>query len=157
MEFEIRVFEGETVAGVCRRTSFAHDLTSEIWREFRSREHEIPDRVGSETYSIKVYGPDHSFSRFDPAAEFEKWAAAPVGWAAGSFDGMRIPPGEYAVFIHRGPASDAARTFGYIFGEWLPASEFEIDLRPHFEILPAGYDPFDPAAEEEIWVPVKRK
>ena len=68
-----------------------------------------------------------------------------------------IPAGKYAEFIHVGPATAAPRTFGYIFGEWLPASGFELDLRPHFEILPEGYDPFDENATERVLIPIRSR
>lgn len=157
MSPEIREFPGKLLAGVRRRTSFVNDCTSELWREFRSREGEIEGRVGDESYSVKVYDSAYSFSEFDPAAEFDKWAAAEVTLRSDSPDTMEIPAGKYAVFVHRGPAAEAPRTFGFIFGEWLPGSEYKLDLRPHFEVLPKGYSPFDPNAEEEIWIPIRDK
>jgi AraC family transcriptional regulator len=63
--------------------------------------------------------------------------------------------GKYAVFNHQGPASEASKTMRYIFGEWIPNSEYTLDDREHFEVLPEGYNPMDPQATEEIWVPVK--
>ena len=154
---EIREFAGKLLAGVRRRTSFTNDRTSEIWREFRMGESAIEGRIGNDSYSVKVYDAGYSFANFDPAAEFEKWAAAEVRGPVEQFEMLEIPAGTYAVFIHKGSAADAPRTFGYIFGGWLPNSRFELEHRPHFEVLPAGYDPFDPDAEEEIWIPVKEK
>jgi AraC family transcriptional regulator len=66
-----------------------------------------------------------------------------------------LPGGQYAVFIHNGPASAAPKTMQHIFGTWLPASEYELDSREHFEILPEGYDPFDKHAQEEVWIPIR--
>jgi AraC family transcriptional regulator len=156
-EPEIRVCAGKLLTGVRRRMSFVKDGTSEIWREFRRREGHIERRIGSESYSVKVYYAGYSFANFDPAAEFDKWAAAEVSGDCEGFDTLEIPAGKYAVFIHKGTAADAPRTFGYIFGEWLPGSGYELADRPHFEVLPAGYDPFDTQAKEEIWVPIEEK
>jgi AraC family transcriptional regulator len=61
----------------------------------------------------------------------------------------------YAVFTHRGPASTFARTAGYIYGVWLPASDYMLDARPHLAVMGPDYDPQDPEAEEEVWVPVR--
>lgn len=138
--------------------SFVNDRTSELWRGFRAVRPTILGRIGGESYSVKVYDASYSFSQFDPAAEFEKWAAVEVGDGVDVPDELEvsvIPAGKYAEFIHVGPAATAPRTFGYIFGEWLPASGFELDLRPHFEILPEGYDPFDESATERVLVPVR--
>ena len=154
MSPEIREFPGKLLAGVRRRTSLVNDRTSELWREFRSREDQIAGRVSGETYSLKVYDPSYSFANFDPAAEFEKWAAAEVSSPSDKFESLEIPAGKYAIFVHKGTAGDAPKTFGYIFGQWLPKSGFDLDLRPHFEVLPSGYDPFDPNSEEEIWIPI---
>jgi AraC family transcriptional regulator len=154
---EIRDFAGKLLTGVRRRMSFVNDRTSEIWREFRAREKEISGRGGNESYSVKVYDSGYSFANFDPAAEFDTWAAAEVSEPTGEFQTLRIPAGTYAVFAHKGSAAEAPRTFGYIFGEWLRHSGFELDDRPHFEVLPAGYDPFSPEAEEEIWIPIQEK
>ena len=154
---EIRECAGKLLAGVSRRVSFVDDRTSEIWRDFRAREDAIDGRVGREAYSVKVYDSGYSFASFDSGAEFEKWAAAEVSGPCEGFEMLAIPAGQYAVFVHKGTAAEAPGTFGNIFGEWLPRSEYELDRRPHFEILPAGYDPFDPDAEEEIWIPVREK
>lgn len=154
---EIRDFAGKLLVGVRRRTSFANDRTSEIWREFRMSEKNIRERVGRESYSVKVYDAGYSFERFDPSAEFDKWAAAEVKTPNNAGETLEIPAGKYAVFIHKGPATEAQRTFSYIFREWVPNSEFELDQRPHFEVLPEGYDPFDPEAQEEVWIPIKEK
>jgi AraC family transcriptional regulator len=62
--------------------------------------------------------------------------------------------GLYAVFAHRG--SDPA-IFDHIYGEWLTASDFELDDRPHFEVLDVQYRHSDPDAAEEIWIPVRVK
>jgi AraC family transcriptional regulator len=155
---DIREFGGKQLLGLCRRMSIADDQTSELWRAFRQKEPQISDGVGTESYSVRIYGAEYSFSEFDPNAAFDKWAAAEAsGPKNGGIEKLEIRPGLYAVFIHNGPASGAAATFGYIFTSWLPTSKFDLDLRPHFEILPGGYDPFDLNAKEEIWVPVRRR
>ncbi|MFN9597179.1 MAG: GyrI-like domain-containing protein, partial [Bacteroidota bacterium] len=51
----------------------------------------------------------------------------------------------------------AFKTFHHIFNEWIPNSEFNIDQRPHFEIMPEGYKADDPNAMEEVWIPIIKK
>ena len=136
--------------------SFVNDRTSELWRGFRRPT--IAGRIGGESYSVKVYEASYSFTHFDPSAEFDKWAAVAVDDRAEVSEALEeliIPTGRYAEFIHVGPAALAPKTFGYIFGEWLPASRFELDLRPHFEILPEGYDPFSEEAAERVLIPIR--
>jgi AraC family transcriptional regulator len=43
-----------------------------------------------------------------------------------------------------------------MFREWLPASGYELDDRPHFEILGERYKNNDPDSEEELWFPVRK-
>jgi AraC family transcriptional regulator len=139
------------------RMSFVNDRTSELWRGFRQAASTIEGRIGRESYSVKVYDDSYSFASFDPSAEFDKWAGVAVSDDADVPDGLGtlvIPAGKYAEFVHRGPASAASKTFGYILGEWLPSSRFELDLRPHFEILPEGYDPFAEEATELVLIPI---
>jgi AraC family transcriptional regulator len=155
---EIIDFPETRLIGSRMRMSFVNDRTSELWRGFRTVRPAIAGRIGGESYSVKVYDASYSFSSFDPAAEFDKWAAVAVSGDADLPEGLEsltIPASKYGEFIHVGPASAAPKTFGYIFGEWLPASEFELDLRPHFEILPEGYDPFDEDAEEKVLIPIR--
>ncbi|MDI1242657.1 MAG: GyrI-like domain-containing protein [bacterium] len=153
-------FRETRLIGSRLRMSFVADRTSKLWRGFRTIRPTIAGEIGGESYSVKVYDSSYSFSSFDPSAEFDKWAAVAVESEAGVPDGLEsliIPSGKYAEFTHVGPASEAPRTFGYIFGEWLPASEFELDLRPHFEILPEGYDPFAEDSSERALLPIRSR
>ena len=70
---------------------------------------------------------------------------------------VTVPSGLYAVFTHKGDASTAAKTFEYIFTNWLPNSDYLLDNRPHFEILGEKYKNNDPTSEEEIWIPIQLK
>ena len=95
---------------------------------------------------------------FRPDAAFEKWAAVEVADQAEIPFGMEpyaLSGGKYAVFIHKGPASAAPKTWEYIFGTWLPESEYALDNREHFEILAEDYRPNDPDAVEEVRIPIK--
>ena len=67
-----------------------------------------------------------------------------------------LNPGSYAVFDYKGLNTDT-QIFIYIFKEWLPNSDYELDERPHFEILGNKYKNGNPESEEEIWIPIKQK
>ncbi|MBE7174893.1 MAG: GyrI-like domain-containing protein [Mucilaginibacter polytrichastri] len=139
------------------RMSMADNRTAALWQGFMPRRAEISGRVNDLLISMQVYDAGHDPSRFDPQAGFDRWAAVEVGEGAPVPEGMLpfiIPAGLYAVFLHRGTSQEAPRTFGYIFGEWLPASGYAIAQRPHFEVLGAKYRNNGPASEEEIWIPV---
>lgn len=136
--------------------SFAGNRTFDLWHRFMLRRKEIQNNIGIELYSIEIYPPSF-FYPFDPAAEFEKWAAVEVEnfkAVPEEMDMMISPTGLYAVFIHKGPASRGAETYGFIFNSWLPGSEYLLDGRPHFAVMGEKYKKDDPASEEELWIPV---
>jgi len=151
--------ESKQLIGASKRMSLAADATPALWAGFMPRRNEIQNRIGSDLIGLRTFevvGAD----MFAPQVEFEKFALAEVTPGTPVPAGMlsfTLPAGEYAVFIHHGPASAAPQTFGYIYGQWLPQSDFELDPRPQFEILPEGYNPMDPNAHEEIWIPIKAK
>jgi AraC family transcriptional regulator len=67
---------------------------------------------------------------------------------------FRLEGGLYAVFDFKGSGNDKS-IFQYIFGTWLPGSDYNLDNRPHFEVLGEKYKNNDPGSEEEIWIPIK--
>ncbi|MGD0583308.1 MAG: GyrI-like domain-containing protein [Bacteroidales bacterium] len=147
---------------ICKRMTMSHSdyRPFELWHSFMPARKEIRNTVSDDLYSIALYGGSFDFKTFSPDMEFDKLA----GMEVNDFDsvpaGMEpfiLPGGLYAVFIHKGTAADAPETFGYIFGTWLPASEYIVDLRPHFEILGEKYKRDDSSSEEEVWIPVKPK
>lgn len=138
--------------------SLAADITSELWRNFMPRRKEIMNSIGPDLYSLQVYDSAY-FAAFNPESNFEKWAAVEVSDFNQVPEGMEaliLPGGLYAVFLHRGASTDTS-TYQYIFTNWLPNSNYELDNRPHFEFLGAKYKNNDPDSEEEIWVPVRVK
>ncbi len=159
MKHRIENIQARKFIGCQATMSLTRNTTAELWRSFMQRRKEILNPVGTDLYSMQVYAPRY-FERFNPEAEFIKWALTEVtGFEhlpAGMVT-MSISGGLYAVFEHKGPASKGAESFGYIFGTWLPGSRYEIDDRPHFEILGEKYKNEDPGSEEEIWIPVKIK
>ncbi len=157
---EIRVFKEKKLVGRQLTMSFGNNRTFELWRSFMPERKNIKNIAGTDLYSVQVYNDNFDFSKFNPEEEFEKWATIEVNDFSDLPEGMRtlvIPEGLYAVFLHKGPASEGPKTFAYIFGTWLPSSEYVIDSRPHFEILGVRYKNDDPSSEEEICIPVRKK
>jgi AraC family transcriptional regulator len=156
----IRILSEKKLAGVRMEMSFSQDKTIQLWQKFMPRRKEIANNLSSELFSMQVYPESFDFQNFDPELKFEKWAAAEVTDFKSIPAGMEpfiLVGGLYAVFIHKGAASEGPKTFSYIFRTWLPASEYILDNRPHFEILGEKYKNNDPDSEEEIWIPIKPK
>lgn len=119
---------------------------------------EIGNVISNDLYSIQLYDRSFDFNTFSPDVEFDKLAGMEVSDFKHIPTGMEaftLDAGLYAVFIHRGSSTDAPRTFSFIFGTMLNKSEYEIDFRPHFEILGEKYKNNDPGSEEEVWIPVR--
>ncbi len=138
--------------------SFTNNRTGELWKRFMPERREITNNLTTEVISMQIYKPKY-FENFDPVIEFEKWAVVEVrdfDNIPANFDNFLLADGLYAVFDYKG-SSDDSGIFQYIFQKWLPTSEYELDDRPHFEILGEKYKNQHPDSEEEIWIPIKLK
>ena len=141
------------------RMTFANNRTLELWQSFMPRRKEIRSNLSSELFSIQVYPSSFDFADFSLYTEFEKWAAIEVHdfkTIPGGMETFTLPGGLYAVFHYKGLSTET-EIFRYIFGTWLPGSDYILDNRPHFEILGEKYRNNDPNSEEQIWIPVKLK
>ena len=157
MQHRIEMLPETTLVGLGLTMSFANNRTGELWQHFMPRRKEIADVTGVDLYSVQIYPPEF-FECFNPDQEFQKWAAVRTDEASMVPEGMEkitLPEGLYAVFHYNGSSAEAPRVFGWIFGEWLPASAYELDNRPHFEILGEKYRNSHPDSEEEIWIPIR--
>ncbi|MGE5108458.1 MAG: GyrI-like domain-containing protein [Sphingobacteriales bacterium] len=160
MQPRIAISAEKKLAGKRTLMSFANNKTRELWQGFMSKRKELINNAGEDLYSIEVYNNTLFFQNFNPALEFEKWAAVEVtnlDSVPDELEKLILPAGLYAVFIHKGPASEGQRTYEYIFRTWLPVSDFELDDRPHFALMGEKYKNDDPTSEEEIWIPIKKK
>ena len=155
---EIITSPGIHLIGVVETMSFANNKTAKLWQTLMPRRSEIPMIDGSELYSVEIY-PDISFFReFNPTNEFEKWAAIPVIDFKDIPEGFKtlvIPVGLYAKFHFTGSIQEAPQAMEYIFGEWLPNSEYNLDARPHFSVMGEKYSNTSPDSEEDFYVPIR--
>ncbi|MGQ7945973.1 GyrI-like domain-containing protein [Flavobacterium sp. WC2509] len=138
--------------------SFTNYKVSELWKDFMPRRKQVDNNLSNDLISMTVYEPTH-FLNFSPTNEFEKWATVEVS----DFDNVpskmetfTLAGGLYVVFDYKGLNTDDS-IYRYIYGEWIPNSDYDLDNRPHFEILGDKYKNGDPTSEEEIWIPIKQK
>lgn len=161
MKFEapqIITYHERKIIGLSSHMSLSDNKVPELWKTFMPRRNEISNAVNTDLISMAYY-PDKYFVNFDVNNMFEKWAGLEVNAFDSVPEGLDktiIPEGLYAVFYYRGLHTDSS-VFQFIFQTWLPQSDFELDQRPHFEILGEKYKNNDPASEEEIWIPIKNK
>lgn len=156
----IKISGAKKLIGKRIKMSLADNKTFELWKGFMSRRKEIRNNLTNDLFSMQVYDKSYDFRNFDPEATFEKWAAIEVtdfDVVPEEMESYILSEGLYAVFNYKDAASQGAKMFQYIFGTWLPASDYILDTRPHFEILGEKYKNEDPDSEEEIWIPIKLK
>jgi AraC family transcriptional regulator len=159
MDFRIENIAEKKLIGKQLTMSFAENKTFQLWSSFMPQQKEIRNKTGTDLYSVEVY-PSGFFENFSPINTFAKWAAAEVydfNEIPFNMQTLIIPTGTYAVFLYKGLAEKADETYRFIFTEWLPKSEFNLDDRPHFAVMSEKYKKDNPDSEEEIWIPVKNK
>lgn len=159
MQPRIETITEKKLVGKRLSMSFADNQTFRLWQSFMSRRKEVSKTLKNELISMQVYPQSFDFTFSDIKVGFDKWAAVEVtdfDMVPDEMETYILAAGLYAVFDYNGLSSDA-KIFQYIFGIWLPNSDYSIDNRPHFEILGEKYRNDDPASEEEIWIPIKPK
>jgi len=157
MNPQIKTFPTTKFIGKNLSFTYSDYRAFELWSSFMPRRKEVQNAIGTDLYNIQINPIGFSFGLQEP---FVKWAAVPVAnfdFVPDGMETLEIPEGWYAVFHYKGYQSNAPAFFNAIYTEWLPASNYELDHRPQFEILGAKYKTNDPNSEEEIWIPVKLK
>lgn len=160
MEPRIVNLSEKKLVGKSLRMTLSADKTMELWKSFMPERKSIENVVEAKFYSMQVYDENQDYINFNDETGFTKWAAVEVKDNKTVPKGMEaytLKGGMYAVFVHKGPASEFFNTSRYIFEEWLPGSEYTLDQREHFEVLGEKYNPSSPDSEEEVWVPIKKK
>jgi AraC family transcriptional regulator len=159
MNFEVVQLEPKKLIGKSLSMSFVEDRTGQLWASFAPKIASIPNRIGGEKISLQFYSDEFMTN---PTLPYSKWATVEVtdfGIIPEGIETLEIEGGLYAVFHYKGSVLGAPNFFRKIFVEIIPNSNYQIDnLRPHFELLPAGkYDPMDENSEEDVFIPIKLK
>ena len=154
----IKTLEPKLLIGTSINMSIMDNKTGQLWGSLMPRITEIQNRINNDKISMQVYPSDY-YQGFDPNREFTKWATVEVNSLESIPEGMhsfKLGGGLYAVFDYKGSSADPS-IFQYIFAQWIPQSTYQLDDRPHFEVLGDKYKNNDPDSEEEIWIPIRKK
>lgn len=122
-----------------------------LWKSFMPFRKHIKNAVNQDLIAMQIY-EDLNI----PQNSFEIWACAEVlslDDIPENMSSCSISQGEYAVFIQKG--MDASATYQRIITEWLPDSGYEIDDRPHFQVMGEKYKNGSPDSEEDFYVPIR--
>jgi AraC family transcriptional regulator len=157
MNPRIETIQEKKLVGKKLTMSYANYRIGELWSSFMPRRKEITNNLSNELVSLVLYNSNH-FNYFNPTNEFERWAAVEVEDFANvpaEMETFVLSSGLYAVFHYIGSTDGIASFYQNIFTVWLPNSEYELDYRPHFEILGEKYKNNDQLSEEDIFIPIK--
>ena len=102
-----------------------------LWKRFMPRKKEIQNSMNTELIAMQIYSDFNTVEK-----PFDIWACVEVSGLDGipkGMTGLTVPEGTYAVFLQKG--MDAAKTYQQIMTQWLPNSGYEIDSRPHFQVM----------------------
>lgn len=160
MKPRIELLPKKMLIGKSIKMSLVNDKTFELWRSFMPNLKSIKNTVNSNLFSIQVYDKSLDFKNFNPHTEFTKLAMIETFDFESIPEGMEtliIEGGLYAVFIHKGFISDFPKTAHFIFEQWLPNSDYQLDQREHFELLGEKHIHNDENSEEEVWIPIKKR
>ena len=122
-----------------------------LWQRFMPRKKEILTVVTKEHIAMQVYSDFNTLEK-----SFDIWACVEVSsldTIPKGMTGFIIPEGAYAVFSQKG--MDASKTYQQIMTQWLPNSGFEIDDRPHFQVMGKLYKNGSADSEEDFYVPIR--
>lgn len=154
----IHTLPQKKLIGKSTRMSLVQNTTPILWKRFMQHKKSVKNTVGTDLYSIQVYDDNLYFKDFNPQTEFTKYAMTEVtdfSFIPTEMETLTIESGLYAVFIYKGLPQGFPALANYIFGEWLPNSNYNLDNRPHFEVLEENYNPSDENSQEEVWIPIK--
>jgi len=158
MEPRIETIEEKSFIGMSIEMSLADNKTFQLFSKFMPRKKEISNLKNHDVYDLIIY-PKNYFATFNPTTYFKKHALVEVLDLENIPEEMEsfiLPKGKYAVFTFKGYVPNQAN-FEYIFTQWLPNSEYNLDDRPHFDILSEKIQQKSNDAFQEVWIPVKTK
>ena len=159
IDFEIINAGPKILVGRRLRMNRIADRTPDLWRSFMPAKRNIQNTCSDDLLALTVYDSAPDLARFDPEIQFDKWATLEVTAVTSipsDMEQYEFRGGLYAVFKYKGSSHDHS-VFQYIFGEWLPSSDYVLDSRPHVEVLGSKYKNGSPDSEEDIWIPIAIK
>ncbi|MFD2823920.1 GyrI-like domain-containing protein [Lacinutrix iliipiscaria] len=159
MQPRIELIPQKQLVGHVIEMSLVNNKTHELFSGFMPLSKQIENTVSTDIFEVMVY--DHSyFKNFNPNHSFIKWAALEVSTTETHLENMQtlnLNEGLYAIFNYKGLANGFGSFMNTILTEWLPESNYELDHRPHFNVLGAKYKNNHPDSEEDVYIPIKEK
>ncbi|NKF51289.1 helix-turn-helix domain-containing protein [Shewanella sp. WXL01] len=155
MEPEIIQRPAMKIVGIAAEYDDGDLSLPKLWSAFRPYRDSVANRVGSDFFGIY-----ESYQEADDKTQFVYICSVEVS----NFDDVpeqmitrELEAQTYAQFTHVGPIAELESTLRYIWGSWLPKSDYEYADKPDFELLPASFNNEDPQNKIYLNIPVIRK
>lgn len=135
----------------------SHQVIPGLWDTFIKRMNEIPNTVNGPSYGVCEPVPKNE--RTHPE-ECYYIAGVQVSSLEDMPEGMvsrNVPEATYAVFTHVGKLDTLGQTMGYIYGSWIPNSDYELAAGPDLEVYDHRFNPMSDTSELDICIPVRAK
>lgn len=155
MEPKIITRPAVKLVGISQQYDNADLSLPKLWSGFRPYREQITNRISEQSFGIyEAYEEQGEEVRFSYVccAQVSDFSQVPDGMIT-----RELPEQLYAQFTHRGSISNLDKTLKYIWGSWLPKSDYEYVEKPDFELYPAGYNVMDDNSEMTLHIPIKKK
>ena len=126
-----------------------------LWFDFQHKVNQVRNRIGTDAFGIyeEYFETEESIGfSYICSVEVSDFDSVPEGMIS-----RIISEQMYAVFRHNGSLSFLPETLKYIWGSWLPKSNYKYDEKPDFELYSPGIQPEDPDHLLFLHIPVSRK
>ena len=155
MEPEIITRPAVKLVGIANEYDNRDLSLPKLWSGFRPYRDVIKNRTGDESFGLyEAYEEDGEDVKFTYVccAPVNNWDDVPEGMIT-----RELPEQLYAKFIHKGSIADLDKTLKYIWGSWLPKSNYDYEEKPDFELYPPNYNVMDPNCQMAIHIPIVAK
>jgi len=126
----------------------------ELWKRFNPRINEIKNVINGNV----AMGMCEFVENLTDESKFTYFACQEVSSLEDipkEMEGLTVKKNKYAVFTHKGLVDRLGDTYEYIYGSWLPRSEFEPAKSHDFEYYDERFNPGDENSELDIYIPIK--
>lgn len=144
-----------SVVGIAALIQDKLGLITELWYRFFEMYNEVPDRIKPERfYQIGFWSNEVDLKGFFVMCGVE---VAKVKGIPPSMVAKIIPASRYLRFIHKGRSDRVYLSYKYIFGTYLPQSEYRLSQPYEFEFCgPNFLGPENEDSETEIYIPIEQ-
>ena len=120
-----------------------------LWAAMNDREDEI---VSVQPYA---YGISYDTTMGEAFRYLAGYATAPGAAVPAGMTLLKVPAGNFAVFVHDGHVSQMHQTMQAIFDSGLPGAGLTAREAPELEIYDNRFDPKTGIGPVELWIPVE--